>query len=102
VIAVDVAKDGKPAWLVIHVRPRKRKGRKEVTVKAKRRPPVIASDTQVGPDVELDRGDVRLRDGTRLTNELAEAITEDVRRTAGRPPSQSKRHGTGKDPASHS
>ena len=131
-------------------------------MKAKRRPPFITSDTQIGPDVELGRDDVRLRDGTRLTDELAEAITEDVRRAAGRPslsgghkhspqvsaritpelqeelrkyskrsglsysqvvrraleqfvgthragttakqhaPSQSKRHGTRKDPASHS
>jgi hypothetical protein len=56
-----------------------------VAVKAEHRPPVVTSDTQIGPDVDLSREDVRLGDGTRLTNELAEAITEDVRRTAGRP-----------------
>jgi Ribbon-helix-helix protein, copG family len=54
-------------------------------VKAKRRPPVITSDTHIGPDVDLEREDVRLRDGTRLTNELAQAITEDVRHAVGRP-----------------
>jgi hypothetical protein len=56
-----------------------------VAVKAERRPPVVTSDTQTGPDVDLSREDVRLGDGTRLTNELAEAITEDVQRAAGRP-----------------
>lgn len=54
-------------------------------MKAKHRPPVVTSDTQIGPDVDLDEEDVRLRDGTRLTNDLAEAITEDVRRAVGRP-----------------
>jgi hypothetical protein len=54
-------------------------------VKAKRRPPVVTSNSQIGPDVDLNREDVRLGDGTRLTNELAEAITEDVRHAAGRP-----------------
>jgi hypothetical protein len=54
-------------------------------VKAKRRPPVITSDTQFGPDVDLGREDVRLGDGTRLTNELAQTITEDVHRAVGRP-----------------
>jgi hypothetical protein len=54
-------------------------------VKAKHRPPVVTSDTQVGPDVDLNEEDVRLRDGTRLTSNLAEAITEDVRRAVGRP-----------------
>jgi hypothetical protein len=58
---------------------------KEVAVKPGRRPPVVTPDTQIGPDVDLDREDVRLRDGTRLTNDLAEAINEDVRRAAGRP-----------------
>ncbi len=56
-----------------------------MAVKAERRPPVVSSETQIGPDVDLSREDVRLGDGTRLTNELAEAITEDVRRAAGRP-----------------
>jgi hypothetical protein len=56
-----------------------------VAVRAERRPPVVSSDTRVGPDVDLSRKDIRLDDGTRLTSELAEAITEDVRRAAGRP-----------------
>jgi hypothetical protein len=54
-------------------------------VKPERRPPVVTSDMLIGPDVNLDQEDIRLADGTRLTNELAEAINEDVRRTAGRP-----------------
>jgi hypothetical protein len=54
-------------------------------VKPERRPPVVTSDMQIGPDVDLDREDIRLGDGTRLTNELAEEINEDVRRAAGRP-----------------
>jgi hypothetical protein len=54
-------------------------------VKAERRPPVVSSETQIGPDVDLSREDVRLGDGTRLTNEHADSITEDVRRAAGRP-----------------
>lgn len=56
-----------------------------MTVKPERRPPVVKSDTRIGPDVDLDREDIRLRDGMRLTNELVEAINEDVRRAAGRP-----------------
>jgi predicted HicB family RNase H-like nuclease len=36
-------------------------------------------------DVDLDREDIRLPDGTRLTQEVADAIIEDVRRKAGRP-----------------
>lgn len=36
-------------------------------------------------DVDLDREDVRLPDGTRLTQDVADAIVEDVRRKVGRP-----------------
>lgn len=36
-------------------------------------------------DVDLDQEDVRLRDGSRLTREVADAIVEDVRRKVGRP-----------------
>lgn len=54
-------------------------------MKPERRPPVVTSDMQIGPDVNLDQEDIRLGDGTRLTNELAEAINENVRRAAGRP-----------------
>jgi len=49
------------------------------------RPPAVTSDTQIGADVDLDREDVRLGDGTRLTNQLADVITQDVRRAVGRP-----------------
>jgi hypothetical protein len=57
----------------------------EVTAKPDSRPPVVTSDTPIGPDVDLNRDEVRLADGTRLTSELADAINEDVRHTAGRP-----------------
>jgi len=40
----------------------------------------------IGPDVDLDKEDVRLADGRRLTNELAEEIAERaVARHRGRP-----------------
>jgi hypothetical protein len=56
-----------------------------VTAVSQRQPPAIKVDTPIGPDADLEREDIRLADGTRLTGELAEAIVEDVRRTAGRP-----------------
>jgi hypothetical protein len=71
------------------------------TAEAKRRPPVITPDTGIDPDVDLDQENVRLRDGTRLTNELAQVITEDVHRAVGRS-SLAKHHGTRKDPFSRS
>jgi predicted HicB family RNase H-like nuclease len=36
-------------------------------------------------EVDLEREDVRLRDGTRLTQHVADAIVADVRRKVGRP-----------------
>jgi hypothetical protein len=54
-----------------------------VTVK-----PAVVKGTRAGAAVDLDSEDVRLADGTRLTSELAEAISEEVRRTAGRPSSE--------------
>lgn len=52
----------------------------------KRTPPHIIEDTPIGPDVDLDREDIRLADGTRLTNEVADDVVEQVRRSAsGRP-----------------
>lgn len=45
---------------------------------AKRRP-------ETGEDVDLDREDLRLPDGTRLTQQVADAIVEDVKRKIGRP-----------------
>jgi predicted HicB family RNase H-like nuclease len=51
----------------------------------KRRTPTVTTETPIGPDVDLEREDVRLADGTRLTQEVAEAIVEEVRRRSGRP-----------------
>ncbi|MDP9094525.1 MAG: hypothetical protein M3N95_16695 [Actinomycetota bacterium] len=36
-------------------------------------------------EIDLELEDVRLPDGTRLTEDLADAIVDDVRRKAGRP-----------------
>jgi hypothetical protein len=49
------------------------------------KPPAISRNTPVGADVDLDRDDVRLRDGTRLTRTMAQAINTEVRRAAGMP-----------------
>jgi predicted HicB family RNase H-like nuclease len=48
-------------------------------------PPPITSSTPIGPDVDLDREDVRLADGTRLTEQKAADIVDEVRRRGGRP-----------------
>lgn len=48
-------------------------------------PPHITDNSAIGPDVDLDQEDVRLRDGTRLTDQVADGIVEQLRRTAGRP-----------------
>lgn len=48
-------------------------------------PPRITTDTPIGDDVDLDQEDIRLPDGSRLTDETAEDIVEQVRRSAGRP-----------------
>lgn len=52
-----------------------------------RRPPIVRLDTPIGPDADLDREDVRLADGTRLTAKRAAEIVQDVQRQAraGRP-----------------
>lgn len=50
-----------------------------------RTPPPITSSTPIGPDVDLDRDDVRLPDGTRLTEQKAVDIVDEVRRRGGRP-----------------
>lgn len=52
---------------------------------ADRTPPPITTNTPIGEDVDLDREDVRLADGTRLTNEVADRIVEHVRHAGGRP-----------------
>jgi hypothetical protein len=49
------------------------------------RPPQITTDTPIGPDVDLDRDDIRLADGTRLTRARAEAIVRQARHAGGRP-----------------
>jgi predicted HicB family RNase H-like nuclease len=36
-------------------------------------------------DIDLDTVDIRLPDGTRLTNQVAEEIVDDVRHRSGRP-----------------
>ncbi len=51
----------------------------------KRSAPPVTRDTPIGPDVDLDREDIRLADGTRLTPAVAETIVEEARRSGGRP-----------------
>ena len=48
------------------------------------RPPVTA-DSPIGADVHLEEDDVRLADGTRLTEQRAAEIVDEVRRRGGRP-----------------
>lgn len=50
-----------------------------------RTPPRITGHTPIGPDVDVDREDVRLADGTRLTQEIADEIVDKVHRSVGRP-----------------
>jgi predicted HicB family RNase H-like nuclease len=47
--------------------------------------PSISTDTPIGTDVDLEREDVRLADGTRLTRARAEAIVRQARHAGGRP-----------------
>lgn len=51
----------------------------------KRSAPPVSTDTLIGSDIDLEREDVRLADGTRLTPTLAESIVEEARRPGGRP-----------------
>lgn len=51
----------------------------------KKKPPKVTGDTPIGPDVDLESEDIRLADGTRLTEELAEDIADRVLRSVGRP-----------------
>jgi predicted HicB family RNase H-like nuclease len=48
-------------------------------------PPAVTPATPIGPDVDLDAEDVRLADGSRLTEDRAAEIVDEVRRRAGRP-----------------
>lgn len=52
---------------------------------AERTPPSVTDATPIGPDVDLDQEDVRLADGTRLTDAVADEVVDHVRRTVGRP-----------------
>lgn len=52
---------------------------------SERTPPAITTDTPIGPDVDLDGEDIRLADGTRLTQQGADGIVDEVRRSTGRP-----------------
>ena len=47
--------------------------------------PAVTPDSPIGPDVDLDAEDVRLTDGTRLTEQRAAEIVDEVRRRGGRP-----------------
>ena len=49
------------------------------------RRPAVTPDSPIGPDVDLDAEDVRLADGTRLTEQRAAEIVDEVRRRGGRP-----------------
>lgn len=40
--------------------------------------------TDIGPDVDLDTEDIRLADGTRLTQEAADDLVAEIRSKAGR------------------
>jgi Ribbon-helix-helix protein, copG family len=50
-----------------------------------RQPPRVSAGGPIGPEVDLERDDIRLADGTWLTPDIAAGIGEDVRRAAGRP-----------------
>lgn len=52
---------------------------------ARRKPPKIATGTRIGEDVDLERENVRLPDGSRLTEDVVDAIVDEVRRRGGRP-----------------
>ena len=47
-------------------------------------PPHLTDDTRVGPDVDLEKDDVRLQEGSRITSGVADDLVEEIRRTSGR------------------
>ena len=51
----------------------------------KRRPPKVTSATAIGPDVDLEHDEVRLADGSRLTEAVVTEFVDQARRGAGRP-----------------
>jgi predicted HicB family RNase H-like nuclease len=58
----------------------------------RRKPPQITTDTPIGADVDLEREDIRLADGTRLTEEVAARIAQETLRSVGRPSLSGARH----------
>ena len=52
---------------------------------AERTPPPLTPSSPIGPEVDLDAEDVRLPDGTRLTEGTAAEVVDEVRRRVGRP-----------------
>lgn len=56
-----------------------------VTVMREHTPPPITTSTAIGGDIDLDHADVRLADGLRLTNQVADGIVETLRHAGGRP-----------------
>ncbi len=50
----------------------------------RQKPPAVTATTRIGDDVDLERDDVRLRDGSRLTAEVADQLSERISR-GGRP-----------------
>lgn len=53
---------------------------------SKRTKPKITSERPIGKDVDLQREDVRLPDGTRVTDELVDDIVEEVNAGVDDPP----------------
>lgn len=51
----------------------------------KQRAPRVTTKTPLGRDVDLEREEVRLSSGRRLTPQLADEIVAAVRRSGGRP-----------------
>ena len=51
----------------------------------KRKPPRITTETPISADVDLEREDIRLAGGTRLTEDVAAQIAEEAIRSVGRP-----------------
>jgi predicted HicB family RNase H-like nuclease len=51
----------------------------------KRTPPPVTETTPIGRDVHLDAEDVRLAGGSRLTEQQAAEIVEEIRGRGGRP-----------------
>ena len=46
---------------------------------------MVTTEAPIGPDVDLDLEDIRLADGTRLTDQVGDEIADGVLRSVGRP-----------------